>query len=129
MPQITAIANETARLIEVFVQDTSRVDGAGLPGLTYASGGLIASYYRDDTGAWVTITLAAMTFGTWVSGGFVEQDATRAPGWYQLGLPNAALASGAKVVLVHLEGAVDMAPVPLLIELAPGIAAAVVVRG
>ena len=38
------------------------------------------------------------------------------PGWYEVGLPNAAIASSASVV-IHFQGAANMAPVPIEIEL------------
>jgi hypothetical protein len=58
-----------------------------------------------------------MTLGTWASGGFVAIDGTNMPGWYQLGIPNAALASGAETVEIHLKGASNMVPVPIKIQL------------
>jgi hypothetical protein len=44
-------------------------------------------------------------------------DATDLPGWYELGIPNAALATGADSVIVNLKGATNMAPVVLEIQL------------
>jgi hypothetical protein len=40
------------------------------------------------------------------------------PGWYQFCPPDAALASGASSVAIHLKGATNMAPVPIEIDLA-----------
>jgi hypothetical protein len=58
-----------------------------------------------------------MTVGTWASGGFVVVDGTNMPGLYQLGIPDAALASGASQVVILLKGATNMAPVVLEIQL------------
>lgn len=58
-----------------------------------------------------------MTLGTWATGGFVVADATNMPGVYILSIPNAALAAGAKSVVIFLQGATNMAPVVLEIEL------------
>ena len=129
MPQTTAIYGETSRLLDMFIQDTRRVDGRGLGGLLYNTSGLKIAYNLQTSGAWVPVTLVTMTFNSWASGGFIEEDATNALGWYQFGLPNAALAQNVKSVKVHIAGAANMTPIPILIELAPGIAAAVVVRG
>jgi len=58
-----------------------------------------------------------MTLGTWATGGLIVADATNMPGVYILSIPNAALASGAKSVVIFLQGATNMAPVVLEIEL------------
>jgi len=106
-----------SKLIEIFISDSSSTTGAGLTGLVYNTANLIAYYYRSGAANAVEITLADMTLGTWASGGFKVIDATNMPGWYQLGLPNAALVSGADQVVVHLKGATNMAPLPIEIQL------------
>ena len=58
-----------------------------------------------------------MTLGTWASGGFIVVDATNMPGAYTLGVPDAALASGAKWVIIMIKGATNLAPIVLEIEL------------
>ncbi len=55
------------------------------------------------------------TLGTWSSGGFVADGALA--GRYELGLPDAAIASGARWVIVCLRGAANMLPVLIEIEL------------
>lgn len=114
-------AGATSRIIAFPIFDSSSTTGAKLAGLVYNTASLTAYYNREGaSGAAVAITLAAATKGTWVSGGFVAVDATNIPGSYELHLPDAALAVGAKSVLVSLKGAANMVPVDFLIELTPG---------
>jgi hypothetical protein len=117
--KIPVVKNKTSKLAQIFVQDTSVVTGAGLPGLVYNSVGLTWYYYVEGQGSSVQVSLQNMTLGTWVSGGFKEVDATNMPGWYQIGIPNAALAliAGGETVAMHIQGAVNMAPIPLELEL------------
>lgn len=129
MPLLTRVAGDTSVLVPFFVQDVTKTTGIGLAGLVYNTAGLIASYRRNTAASRTAITLVTMTLPTWASGGFVEDNATLAKGQYVLGVPNAAFVAGADYVEIRLEGAANMAPVPIVIELAPGIAAAVVVRG
>jgi len=107
----------TSKLLQIFVLDSSSTTGAGLAGLVFNSAGLTAYYYREGAASATAITLATMTVGTWASSGFKEVDATNMPGVYQLGIPDAALASGANSVVVMLKGATNMAPVLLEIQL------------
>jgi hypothetical protein len=83
----------------------------------FSSAGLTAYYYREGAATAVSITLATMTVGTWATGGFKEIDATNMPGWYQLGIPDAALATGADSVQIHLKGAANMVPLPIEYQL------------
>ncbi len=106
----------TSKMVEIFVQDSSSTVGAGLTGLVHNTAGLTAYYYLNDAASATQITLATMTLGTYTSGGFIVVDATNMPGLYSLGLPNAAL-TGADSVVVYLQGASNMAPVVLEIEL------------
>ena len=109
----------TSRRVAVFVQNSSASGVAGLAGLAYNSAGLTAYYWREDAGnaGATAIALATATRGTWASGGFVEKDATNLPGWYEFGIPDAALASGAKWVIIQLRGATNMVPVLIEIQL------------
>jgi len=103
-------SGSTSQLVEVFVPDSSSATGAGLTGLVYNSAGLTAYYYCAGAAA-TAITLAAMTAGTWATGGFVEVDATNMPGVYQFGIPDAALASGCGADTTFLlKGAANMVP-------------------
>ena len=115
--KLVVIRDATSKLVNVFIQDSSQTDGAGLTGLAYNTASLTAYYYRDTAASAVAISLADMTAGTWASGGFKEIDSTNLPGWYQLGVPDAALAVGAESVGVMLKGAADMAPVNVEVQL------------
>ena len=109
---------DTNIIVPVLIQDDRRTDGRGLAGLSYTSVGLMAYYQRNNAGSSVAITLANMTAGTWVSGGFKEQDPTHMRGWYHFGLPDALFAATYLGASVHLQGADHMVDVPLRCELA-----------
>ena len=117
MAKISIKAGTTSKLLDLFIQDTSVTTGAGLTGLVFNAGSLTGYYYREGAASAVSITLATMTLGTWATGGFVVVDDTNMPGCYQLGIPDAAIAAGAKSVLVMLKGAANMAPLILEVEL------------
>lgn len=110
-------AGTTSHIERVFLQDTTQTDGRGLTGLAYNSAGLTVYYIRQGEASATAISLVTATVGTWVSGGFKEIDATNMPGWYELHVPNAAIAAGAKSVGIHLKGATNMAPYPIELEL------------
>lgn len=109
----------TSKRIGIFVLDSSKTDGSGLAGLTSASAGLSWSYWREDAGnaGADAIGIGAGVRGTWSSGGFVEKDAALMPGVYEIGVPNAVLATGASWAIMFLKGAVHMAPVAIEIQL------------
>jgi len=115
--KLALVKGTTSKIVHVFILDSSATDGSGLTGLTYNSSGLAAYYIRPGDSSPTAITLATAAVGTWTSGGFVEVDATNMPGVYEIGLPDACLASGADQVVIMLQGATDMAPVVLEIEL------------
>lgn len=115
--KFSLLAGTTSKLLQIFIQDSSKTDGSGLTGLLYNSAGLTAYYYREGAASATAITLATMTVGTWASGGFKEIDATHMPGVYQIGVPDAVLAPGADSAVIFLRGAADMVPLPLEIDL------------
>lgn len=110
-------AGTTSHIERVFIQDTTQTDGRGLTGLAFNTASLTAYYIRQGEASATAISLVTATVGTWVSGGFVEIDATNMPGWYELHVPNAVIAAGAKSVGIHLKGAANMAPYPIELEL------------
>jgi hypothetical protein len=84
--------------------------------LVYNSSGLVAYYFAGDLNNEVPITLATATLGTYASGGFIAVDNANMPGWYEIGIPDAAL-DGGNEVAIQLRGATNMAPVNIYIEL------------
>lgn len=109
-------AGSTSIIVPLFIQDTTSLISGGLGSLVYNTSNFAAKYMREGDTSWTTITLQSMSVGVWASGGFVA-DGGGVTGGYQLGLPNAAMASGAKWVLVQLYGAANMLPVLVEIEL------------
>ena len=108
----------TSKLARIFVQDSSATDGSGLTGLAFNSASLTAYWIAEGDATATAITLATMTAGTWVSGGFDEVDATNLPGVYEIGLPNICIdATSEGSVVVMFKGATNMSPVLLEIEL------------
>lgn len=98
--------------------DTASQTGAFKSGILFNAGGLTCYYKRSSGTAAVAVTLVDIsTFGTYVSGGFKEVDATHMPGYYEFHPPNAALASGATWVDFYFQGAAGMAPVVLRMDI------------
>lgn len=116
MAKVSVHVSTIGYTVDIFIQDSSQTIIAGLTGLTSASSGLTAYYLRQGDSSTTAITLSAGTLGTWSSGGFVEIDNSHMKGMYQIGLPNAVLASG-KTTKVYIQGAANMAPTVLEIEL------------
>jgi len=96
----------TSKTIYVFIRGSATTPvGMGLTGLAFGTAGLKVYYTRAGAAA-AAITLATQTVtGAWATGGFVEVDATNAPGLYRLDLPNAALATGVDEVVISWTGA------------------------
>ena len=100
----------------IFIADSSSTTGAGLANLVFNSAGLVAYYYASDLANEVQITLVTATLGTYTSGGLVAVDNTNMPGWYEFGIPDAALDGGTEAV-IQLRGAANMVPVNIYIEI------------
>jgi hypothetical protein len=122
--KLIAKAGETSKTVKVFIADSSVTTGAGLTGLVFNTASLTAYYIREGANAAVAITLAAGVLGTFTNqgaagtgGGFIVADGTNLPGVYELSIPDAALAAGAKSVLIMLKGAANMTPTLLEIQL------------
>lgn len=109
----------TSRIVTVFIADATSLTGGGLTGLAYNTSGLAAYYQREgEAGAAATaISLVTCTLGAFTSGGFKEVSAANMPGVYELHIPNAALATGATGVTILLQGAANMVPVVLHVQL------------
>lgn len=115
--KLQKLAGATSEIWQVFIQNSALTTGAGLTGLVFNTSGLTAYYHRDTDTTATAVTLATMTVGTFTSSGFKEIDATNMPGWYQFCPPNAAIAAGAKSCGFHLQGAANMAPLPIEVQL------------
>jgi hypothetical protein len=100
----------------IFVADSTSAVGAGLTGLAHNTSGLVAYYFAGDLSNEVQITLASATLGSYTSGGWVAVDNTNMPGWYEVGIPDAAL-DGGNEVAIQYRGATNMVPVNIYIEL------------
>jgi hypothetical protein len=117
MLHITRVKGTTSLILQIFIRDLSDNSGLGKSGLAHNTASLTAYYKRNTAAAPVAITLVTATLGTFASGGFKEIDATNMIGAYELHIPNAALITGADNVLVCLQGAADMTPVQVMIDL------------
>lgn len=116
--KLSLVAGTTSKLLNVFLEDVNATNETdiGLAGVVYNSPGLTARYKREGDASWTNIPLVSATAGTFASGGFCTPG--NAPdGLYEFHPPNAALAAGAKSVLIALFGASGMLPVLIEIEL------------
>lgn len=99
----------TSQLINMYVTSSASNNPiAGLTGLAYNTASLTCYYHRSSAATATAISLVTMTAGTWASGGFVVVDGTNMPGMYQVGIPDAALLTGAEYVDIYCRGAANM---------------------
>jgi hypothetical protein len=119
MPKISRQVGSTSQVVEIVAQSTaSSPPGLPLSGLLYNTASLTCYYKRNTASADVAVSLEPIaTLGTFTSGGFAAVDATGMTGAYEFHLPNAALAGGADNVLFCLQGAANLAPIFLEVEL------------
>lgn len=108
-------AGTTSLSLPVVVYDNTSTTGAGLSGITHASSGLVFEYRRQGQSSWTSVTPVSKTLGTYTSGGIVASG-SRA-GRYEIDIPDAAVAAGARFVEVCLRGVANMHPVDIEIEL------------
>ncbi len=108
-------AGQTSVSLPIFIQDTSSTTGGGLSGVTFASSGLVIEYRRRGQSSWSTSTPVTKTLGTFVSWGIVADGSLA--GAYELDLPDAAFASGARWVVIRVRGVANMLPCLIEIEL------------
>lgn len=84
--------------VSIHVLIRRRLDNAEATGLVFNTAGSVASYCRQGA-VRTAISLVAQTVaGAWVSGGFVEVDASTMPGLYRLDLPDSAVDAGVDFV-------------------------------
>ena len=120
--KLQLVKNSTSVICHVFIQNTTFTNGGGLTGLTNASSGLTCYYMRQGGTADVSSTLNSITtLGTYAgsstNSAFKEVDSTHMPGVYEFQLANNAVASGANQVVFMLQGASNMAPTLIEIQL------------
>ena len=108
-------AGTTSLSLPVIVYDNTSTTGAGLSGITHSSSGLVFEYRRQGQSSWTSVTPVSKTLGTYTSGGIVA-NGSRA-GRYEIDIPDAAVAAGARFVEVCLRGVANMHPVDIEIEL------------
>ena len=108
-------AGTTSLSLPVIVYDNTSITGAGLNGLTHTTSGLVLEYRRAGQSSWTSVTLVSKTLGTYTSGGIVASG-SRA-GRYEVDIPDAAIASGVRMVEICLRGAASMHPVDIELEL------------
>jgi hypothetical protein len=114
MAKRTIKAGNTSNREYVVIRDGN---GSPITGLVYNSTGLIA-YYVLPGAASVAITLATQTVtGAYSSGGFVEVDATHAPGLYRFDAPDASFAASNHKSIICLSGYSGMAALYLEYDL------------
>jgi len=114
--------NETTVIIHVFIQDSSSTVGAGLTGLTFETGSLVA-YYVKPGGTLTSLTLETIsTLGTYQAPTssahmrFKLMHDTNAPGLYEIHLHTDTLATN-DYITIMMHGAANMAPLLLEIQL------------
>jgi hypothetical protein len=112
-------AGVTSVSLPIIVYDNTSTTGAGLGGLTHTTSGLVLEYRRQGQSTWTQLGvgtgLVSKTLGTFTSGGIVASGSRT--GRYEIDIPDAALASGARFVEICLRGAANMHPVDIEIEL------------
>ena len=96
-------AGATSQMMEVALRSSS--SGQLLTGVVYGS--ITVKYIREGSNTQITVSAVTMTQGTFASGGWVE---TGIAGVYQFGIPDAAIAAGAKAVTLvfSASGAIDV---------------------
>ena len=109
------LAGTTSLSLPIIVYDNTSTTGAGLSGITHSSSGLVFEYRRQGSSSWTSVTPVSKTLGTYTSGGIVASG-SRA-GRYEIDIPDAAVAAGARFVEVCLRGVTNMHPVDIEIEL------------
>ena len=102
MAKLIVEGGATSFIDEIILEDDTVSTGVGKTGLAFGDTGMSWYYKKQGDAAYTAITLATMTEGTWATGGFIESDATNAPGSYEIGIPNAAIADGFGVVTFYL---------------------------
>ncbi len=119
MGQYVFMAGDTDKTIFLRVEDSSVSTGAGLTGIAYDAAGLGCYYKRGATADTVILTLATLATEETAhsDGGWIQVDATNAPGVYRLDLSDAVIAAGVANVMIHCDGATNMRQTTAVIRL------------
>lgn len=106
-------AGAASKSVEVEAVDA--LTGEPKTGLVYNTSGLTAAYYPHKASAGTAITLATLAApnSAYSSGGFKEVDSTKFPGRYRQDLPDAAIAAGPSVAVLHQLAGVLFTPVEI----------------
>ena len=91
--------NSTSNIIEVLIHDVSGFGRTGILNTAVS----VRTWARGEAGAGVTSTPVVGTIDTFVSGGWIEVDATNLRGVYQYSIPDAYLSVSADEVLSWFE--------------------------
>lgn len=104
--------------VSLFIRALDSTDGTILASLVYNSAGMACYYKRGATDAATALTLATQTTtGAHADGGFVEIDATNMDGAYRLDLSDAICATGVDRALIVIQGATNLQPIHINIDL------------
>ena len=123
MPKFTIVKGETGVILPAFIQDSSATNGDGLAGLT-SSSGIVGCYVkRNGTGVALAVDEAVTTPGTYEAPttaaqmriGAVANAPSGAP-LYELHAHNDLFTTEDWITII-LNGATNMAPLPLEIQL------------
>jgi hypothetical protein len=110
--------DDAAPRVDVFLLDSSAVDGSWLEGVAYDTASLTIKKRAKSDAAWTTLDLEEQTaVGTWeapTDDDTVMIKETSLPGSYELVMP--AAWSAEEWVELELAGAADLAPTPVRIE-------------
>lgn len=109
----------TSKNVFVWLWDNSVGYPKGKTGLAWNTASLACYYIRPGQTTATAVTFASGTLGSYTSGGFVQVSSTNMPGYYQFGIPNGILLSGATQVSMIFKGAAGLADSPVEIELLP----------
>ncbi|CAN5410981.1 hypothetical protein BH11PLA2_BH11PLA2_34700 [soil metagenome] len=109
-------AGITSVTVPIFVQDATSPTLGGLGALAFNTSGLTGKFRRQGSNTWTAITLVTATLGTYTDSGFII-DSGAITGMCEVGIPDAALAAGARWAQVLYWGAANMVPVLLEFEL------------
>jgi len=112
----------TSRIITVFIQANNVTNGAGLSGLTNASG-IVGGYVREgSTGVALTVDEDVTTEGTYQAPSAagkvrIGTPANMRSGTYELHFHNNLWATGAEGIVITLGGATNMADIAIEVQL------------